>query len=70
METTRRSWVKAVLWNVLGLLTMSGGVGLVMTGSAAVGGGAMAAVNTTIGFTLYIFYERIWARIGWGGRHG
>ncbi len=67
METTRRSWVKAVLWNVLGLLTMSG-VGLVMTGSAAVGG-AMAAINTAIGFTMYILYERVWARIGWG-RHG
>ncbi|WP_300516963.1 DUF2061 domain-containing protein [Aliiroseovarius sp.] len=67
METTRRSWVKAVLWNVLGLLTMSA-VGLAMTGSAVVGG-AMAAINTAIGFTLYILYERIWARIGWG-RHG
>lgn len=67
METTQRSWVKAVLWNVLGLLTMSA-VGLAMTGSAVVGG-AMAAINTAIGFTLYILYERIWARIGWG-RHG
>ncbi|WP_421704595.1 DUF2061 domain-containing protein [Aliiroseovarius sp.] len=55
------------MWNVLGLLTMSG-VGLVMTGSAAVGG-AMAAINTAIGFTMYILYERVWARIGWG-RHG
>jgi uncharacterized membrane protein len=67
METTRRSWVKAVLWNVLGLLTMSG-VGLAMTGSAAVGG-TMAVVNTAIGFSMYVLYERIWARIGWG-RHG
>lgn len=64
METTRRSWVKAVVWNIMGLGTMSL-VGLIMTGSVAVGG-AMAVINTALGFTLYILYERIWARIGWG----
>ena len=67
METARRSWVKAVLWNVLGLLTMSG-VGLAMTGSIAVGG-SLALINTALGFTLYVIYERLWARVRWG-RHG
>ncbi len=43
-------------------------VGLVATGSAAVGG-ALAVVNTAIGLTLYVIYERIWAGISWG-RHG
>ena len=68
METRRRTLVKAVLWNLIGLSVM-GVVGLVMTGSALVGG-TMALVNTAIGLTTYVVYERIWARIGWGRLHG
>lgn len=66
METRKRSLVKAVIWNLMGLMMMSL-VGLVATGSAAVGG-AMALVNTVIGFTLYLVYERVWSRVRWG-RH-
>ena len=66
METRKRSLVKAVIWNLMGLMMMSL-VGLVATGSAAVGG-AMALVNTAIGFTLYLVYERVWSRVRWG-RH-
>ncbi len=66
METRKRSLVKAVVWNLLGLMTMSL-VGLIATGSAAVGG-AMALINTAIGFTLYLVYERVWSRVRWG-RH-
>lgn len=51
----------------MGLVVMTV-VGLVATGSAAVGG-ALAVVNTAIGLTLYVIYERIWAGISWG-RHG
>ncbi|WP_294620743.1 DUF2061 domain-containing protein [uncultured Roseovarius sp.] len=68
METPRRTLVKAVLWNVMGLTVMSL-VGLVMTGSAAVGG-AMAVINTAIGLTMYVLYERLWARINWGRVYG
>ncbi|MRU14616.1 DUF2061 domain-containing protein [Roseovarius sp. A21] len=68
METPRRTLVKAVLWNVMGLTVMSL-VGLAMTGSAAVGG-AMAVINTLIGLTMYVLYERIWARVNWGRLHG
>lgn len=68
METRRRTLVKAVLWNVLGLLTMSL-VGLAMTGSAIVGG-TMATINTGIGLCCYILYERVWARVRWGRLHG
>ncbi|WP_137701839.1 DUF2061 domain-containing protein [Marimonas lutisalis] len=67
MESRRRTVLKAVLWNILGLTVMAG-VGLIMTGSAAVGG-AMAVINTAIGFAMYLIYERIWARVNWG-RHG
>ncbi|WP_170325168.1 DUF2061 domain-containing protein [Ruegeria arenilitoris] len=64
METRRRSVVKAVLWNVMGLIVMTL-VGLVATGSAAIGG-TLAIVNTAIGLTMYVIYERIWAGITWG----
>ncbi|MEM1006551.1 MAG: DUF2061 domain-containing protein [Pseudomonadota bacterium] len=67
METRRRSVVKAVVWNAMGLAVMTL-VGLIATGSAAVGG-ALAMINTAIGLTLYVIYERIWAGISWG-RHG
>jgi uncharacterized membrane protein len=68
MDTRARTWVKAVLWNALGLLVMSL-VGYVMTGSFAVGG-TMAAINAALGLTIYIVYERIWSRISWGRVHG
>ncbi|UWR05879.1 DUF2061 domain-containing protein [Ruegeria sp. B32] len=67
METRRRSVVKAIIWNAMGLAVMTV-VGLVATGSAAIGG-ALAVVNTAVGLTLYVIYERIWAGISWG-RHG
>ena len=51
METTRRSFVKALCWNLMGLLMMSL-IGLIMTGSLALGG-VMAAVNTGVGFVMY-----------------
>lgn len=68
METRARTLVKAFLWNAIGLAVMSL-VGLVMTGSAAVGG-AMAVINTAIGLTTYVLYERVWANIRWGRAHG
>ena len=66
METLKRSWLKAVLWNLLGLISMAL-VGLALTGSLFVGG-AMALINTAIGFSLYLAYERLWDRISWGRR--
>ena len=67
METRKRSLVKAIIWNFMGLVMM-GLVGFVATGSLAVGG-LMAVINTVIGFTLYILYERLWSRIAWGRGH-
>jgi len=68
METRARTLVKALLWNAIGLAVMSL-VGLVLTGSAAIGG-IMALVNTAIGLISYVLYERVWARISWGRAHG
>ena len=64
METRQRSLVKAVIWNLMGLGMMTL-VGLIATGSAAVGG-TLAIVNTVIGLTMYLIYERVWAGIRWG----
>ncbi|EBA16690.1 hypothetical protein RSK20926_02759 [Roseobacter sp. SK209-2-6] len=64
METRKRSLVKAVIWNLMGLATMTL-VGLAATGSVTVGG-IMAAVNTAVGFACYLVYERVWTRISWG----
>ena len=64
MDTRRRSVVKAIVWNVMGLAVMTV-VGLIATGSAAIGG-TLAVVNTAIGLTMYVIYERVWAGIRWG----
>lgn len=64
METRQRSVVKAIVWNAIGLIIMTC-VGLIATGSATIGG-VVALVNTAIGLTLYVVYERIWAGIAWG----
>ena len=64
METRARTFVKAVLWMLLGLVTMAL-VGFAFTGSWTTGGG-MAAMNAAIGFVSYLLYERVWALIGWG----
>ncbi|MBE1283956.1 MAG: DUF2061 domain-containing protein [Rhodobacteraceae bacterium] len=66
METRVRSLVKALLWNLMGLVSMTA-VGFATTGSV-LSGGIMALVNTGIGFTMYLFYERAWANVRWG-RH-
>ena len=68
MDTGKRTVLKAILWNALGLAMMAF-VGFLMTGSLATGG-AMAVINTAIGLSSYILYERLWARIAWGRSHG
>ncbi len=66
MDSRSRTLLKSALWTLLGLVTMSL-VGLVFTGSLALGGG-MAAINAVLGFLCYLAYERVWAGIRWG-RH-
>lgn len=64
MDSTKRTFTKAIFWQMLGLISM-GIVGYGFTGSIRVGG-AMALVNAAVGLTFYVVYERLWARIGWG----
>lgn len=64
METSKRSIVKAVIWNLIGLLSMSI-VGFIATGSWSAGG-VMALVNAALGLSMYFAYERVWSGIQWG----
>lgn len=68
MDTQKRSIVKAVIWNVIGIISMSV-VGILATGSAALGG-KMALINSGLGFSMYVIYERVWSRVRWGRQHG
>lgn len=64
MDTKARTLTKALIWNAIGLAVMAG-VGFVATGSFAVGG-VMAVVNAALGLSMYVIYERVWARVRWG----
>ncbi|MGB3148358.1 MAG: DUF2061 domain-containing protein [Paracoccaceae bacterium] len=68
MDSRKRTFLKAILWNLLGLAMMAG-VGYVMTGSLSIGG-QLALINAAIGLISYVLYERLWALIPWGRTHG
>ncbi len=68
MDSRQRSVVKAVIWNLIGLVSMAF-VGLAATGSWALGG-KMALINAGLGLSCYVIYERIWAKVRWGRLHG
>lgn len=68
METHRRSVVKALVWQGLGLVSMLL-IGWLVTGSATVAGG-LAVANMAVGFVCYLLHERFWARISWGKLRG
>jgi len=64
MERPIRSIVKALTWQGLGLLSMTG-ITYLMTGSLLTGG-AVALSGAASGAALYVLHERAWARIRWG----
>lgn len=64
MDTKKRTILKAIVWNIIGLATMLC-VGFIATGSLSTGG-KMAVINTVIGLSMYVVYERIWSRVHWG----
>ncbi len=66
METRKRTLLKALIWNLIGLASMSI-VGYALTGSVTLGG-SIAVANTLLGLVCYMAYERIWTHIRWG-RH-
>lgn len=64
METRRRSFAKAIIWNIIGLTVMVF-VGFIATGSYSLGG-QIALANSALGLVSYLIYERVWARVKWG----
>lgn len=64
MDTPTRTVVKAVTWQVIGLVSMTG-VGFAFTGSVAQGGG-IALFSAGISVLFYILHERAWSRVVWG----
>lgn len=66
MDSPKRTWTKAIFWQLLGLVSMVA-VGYLFTGSLKVGG-LMALVNAALGLATYVIYERFWARVSWGRR--
>jgi uncharacterized membrane protein len=67
METPKRTLVKAITWQVMGILTMTM-LGYLATGSVGVAGG-LAISGALIGAVGYFVHERIWNRITWGRTH-
>ncbi|WP_022706276.1 DUF2061 domain-containing protein [Paracoccus zeaxanthinifaciens] len=66
MESRARIAIKALTWQLLGLVVMLG-IGLAFTGSLSAGGG-IALVSGVTGYLCYFLHEMAWARIGWGRR--
>jgi len=64
MDSPRRSWLKALTWQLLGLL-VSTGIGAAFTGSVAQGAG-LAMTLALVGLVLYVVHERLWGCIAWG----
>lgn len=64
METHTRSIVKAISWQMLGLVTMTL-LAWLTTGDLLAAGG-LALAGAISGFVCYILHERAWARIYWG----
>jgi len=65
-ETHIRTIVKAVTWQLLGLVTMTL-IALAVTGDLTASGG-LAIVSALTGFVCFILHERVWARVRWGRR--
>jgi uncharacterized membrane protein len=59
-----RILVKAVTWQLMGLVTMTG-VGWALTGSVAAGG-AFAALGAAVSLVGYVLHEKLWALVRWG----
>ena len=64
LDTTLRTLVKAILWQLLGFAFMTL-TAWIFTGSVAEGG-AIAVTATILGFVSYFLYERLWSRVHWG----
>jgi uncharacterized membrane protein len=68
MDRPLRTVVKAISWQALGLVSMTG-ITYAITGSVAEGG-LIAVVGAITGMFSFILHERVWTRISWGRSAG
>ena len=64
MDTKLRSWVKSIVWRIIGILLL-GWIAFIVTGSWK----EMTMITILFHGTrvvMYYFHERIWGRISWG----
>ena len=64
MDTKKRSWVKSVVWRVIGIALL-GAIAYMVTGNWQ----DMAIITVLfhgIRLVMYYFHERAWERISWG----
>lgn len=64
MDLKRRTIAKALTWQTLGLISMTG-LGYLTTGSLRAAGGLALAAFVT-GTVSFVIHERLWARVAWG----
>lgn len=68
MEKKTRVLTKAVTWQIVGFVMMTG-INYLYMGSLQAGLG-LSAILTLIGLVSYYLHERMWARIAWGRLKG
>lgn len=64
METTLRTVIKAVSWQLLGIAVMSA-IAYLHTGSISTAL-SMAGTTSALGFVSYFIHEKLWQRVNWG----
>lgn len=64
MENKKRTWIKALTWQAIGLLTMTT-VNYLYLGNLSQGMG-LSLLLTAQGLLTYVVHERVWARVRWG----
>lgn len=64
MDTNKRTWVKAMTWQLLGLIVMTTiNVWYLDTWLDSLG---LALLLAATGMVMFYIHERLWRRIGWG----
>ena len=64
MDTARRTLLKSITWQLLGLITVTA-LSYPKTGSLLTAF-TLAASASGMGFACFFVHERIWSRIKWG----
>ena len=66
MDSPRRTLVKAVTWQLLGIATMTA---LALFQSGNLTDAVLLALSASAsGFVFYFIHERCWSKVNWGRR--